>query len=373
VRRTIALLLLCAGCASSGSRPVVPAQARAPYQPSAPTPHSIEIRLYSSAARAILAALAKPAYDSADAAALLAIPAVRLAIQDANRSADIFDRDLAAAFSEQPSTAVFDFRSIRADRDRWNTLLDSVTAQESELVNKEEQNAAVLLPHDRPVSLQLQVLLSFGLAGLADHILVPGSDGSYFMIVDVARALESSTEPMENQLARLSRLIAGGAFRQAWEVYRQGSPAWQQPDPQLGPVEPLLRAVAESGPVALFSVDENFFPLSVWLKEPMNRTLSDMNRMADILSDPHAELDRRMEMTTAMRRPEFSRRVAGPGGAFLADAIIQAEGLPAFRTALAGGPRTFFQAYDRVSKSSRDLVPLSKTIAERLNGAAEPR
>jgi hypothetical protein len=296
---------------------------------------------------------------------------VRLSIQDSGRPADIFERDLAAAFAEEASTAVFEFRSIRAERDRWTALIETITSADS-LIRKAEQSAAALLPEDRPISLELQVFLSFGLAGLADHILVRTSDGRHAMIVDVARALQSTTEPPESQRARLSRLIAGGAYREAWAAYRDASPAWQRPDPQLGQLEPLLRAVAESGPVALFSVDENFFPLSVWLKDPMNRTIGDMNRMADILADPETDLDRRMEMTAEIQRPEFSRRLAGPAGAFLSDAVVQAEGLPAFRVALAGGPRTFFQAYDRVSRASRDLVALSKTIQERLRLPTEP-
>jgi hypothetical protein len=369
VRRALILAAVfsAVGCASTPSGDIVPAQAKVPYVSPAPSPHNLEIRVDSRAAREILAALSRPAYDSAAAAALQALPAVRLAIQDASRNAEIFERDFAAAFGEEAKAAVFDFRGVRADRERWTKLLETISSGEADLVRRAAESAATLLPDDRPISLQLQVLLSFGLAGLADHVLVPATEGRYVMIVDLARALgDSTSEPPENQRSRLSRLIAGGAHRQAWSVYREASPAWQKPDPRLGQIEPLLRVVAEAGPVALFSVDENFFPLSVWLKEPMKRNIGELNRMAELLSDPETDLDHRMNMTAEIRRPDFSRRLGGPAGAFLSDVIIQAEGMPAFRKALAAGPRAFFAAYDRAAESQRDLVELSRVIQERV-------
>jgi hypothetical protein len=127
-----------------------------------------------------------------------------------------------------------------------------------------------------------------------------------------------------------------------------------------------LRAVAEAGPPAIFTVDESFFPLTVWLKEPMKRSLSELNRLAERVAASEKELEQRVELTAEIRRPEFARRLAGPAGAFLADAIIQAEGLEAYRTALAGGPRAFFQAYDRVARERRDLISLADVIRDRL-------
>ena len=82
----------------------------------------------------------------------------------------------------------------------------------------------------------------------------------------VARARGSRRRPPAEQIEHLSRLMAGEAYQRAWAEYRGASPAWQKHDAALGQLEPLLRAVAEAGPVALYTVDENFFPLSVWLK-----------------------------------------------------------------------------------------------------------
>jgi hypothetical protein len=65
--------------------------------------------------------------------------------------------------------------------------------------------------------------------------------------------------------------------------------------------------------------------------------------------------------------------VAAPAGAFLADGIVQTLGLDAYRTALAGGPRMFFEAYDRAAaQKGRALIPLAKVIRDDLAAAPIP-
>jgi hypothetical protein len=183
--------------------------------------------------------------------------------------------------------------------------------------------------------------------------------------------VESSTPA--DQIKHLSRMMASEAYQRAWAQYRSQSPAWQKRDPTLGQLQPLMRIVAEAGPVALYSVDENFFPLSVWLKEPMKSSLDELNRTADRLMSSEGDLDTRMTLAAEIRKPEFAARVAGPAGAFLADGIIQGLGLDAYRTALAGGPRAFFEAYDRAGeKKGRELIPLAKVFRTRLAATTPP-
>jgi len=374
IRRAACLLVAasCAGCSASapGPPPAPPAASRAPYDAPPAGRHSIEIRVDSRAARDILAALSRPRYESSDAKLLRDLPAVRLAVQDSGRSLETFERDLAAAFDEETGSVVFDFRSIRGARTRWDTFLAALSSREAELARMGAERSAALLPSDRPVAVRMRVLLSFGLAGLADHLVVMAPEGNELMIVDLSRALgESESETVENQMSRVARLVAGETYRQAWAAYRSTSPNWMRPDPALGQVEPLLRVVAEAGPVALFHVDENFFPLSVWLKDAMKRSLAQLNRTAERLVESEADLERRVELVTEIRRPEFAQRLAGPAGAFLCDGIIQISGLEAFRSALAAGPRAFFTAYEEAQQRSRDLVPLSAAIRDRLGAA----
>ena len=369
--KTSAILLILAfsaACASAPPGKASPAAAaRAAYDAPPAAPHGIDVQIDARAAREILESLSRPRYDPQDARLLEDLPAVRLTIQDSTRSNDIFERDFAAAFEENTRASVFDFRTIRKERDRWKVLLDAVVSREKDLVRLASQRAAGLLPGDRPVNARVRVYLSFGLAGLADHLVLPSTEGEDRMVVDLARALgESLGEPLESQVSRLARLVGGEAFRQAWAIYRRDNPAWGRPPPQTVPIDLLMRAVAEAGPAAVFSVDESFFPLSVWLKAPMKRSIDELNRRAERFAQAQDNLEARVELTTELRRPEFMRQLAGPAGAFLTDAIIQTAGLEALRAALQKGPKAFFQAYDQACESDRSLIPLSHVLRDRL-------
>jgi hypothetical protein len=171
-------------------------------------------------------------------------------------------------------------------------------------------------------------------------VSVPESGGADWSVVaDLSRLLaDAPTSQAADQVKHLLQFMAAEAYQRAWAEYRTGSPAWQKRDPSLGQLEPLLRRVAEAGPVAIFSVDENFFPLAVWLKQPMKDDLDELNRVADRLTSAGGDLDARVAIASEIQRPDFTSSVAGPAGAFLADGIAQALGLEAYRAALSGGP-----------------------------------
>lgn len=363
------------GCASTGPGPTRPAATtaapRAPYKSPPAGKHAIEIQVDSRAAEELVAFLSLPEFRADPAKAIVELPAVRLAIQDSGRTLETFERDLAAVFDEEERSAVFDLKSVRAGRARWAKLLADLAPRRPELARLAAERAAALLPGDRAISTRLRVFLSFGLAGLADHLVVIAPDGNEAMIVDLARALgDSEGETVENQIERVARLVAGEAFRQAWRSYRAQSPSWTRRDASIGQLDDLFRLVTEQGPVALFHVDANFFPLSVWLKEPMKRAVAELNRFAERIVEAEKEIEERMAVAGDLKRPEFAQRIAGPAGAFLCDGIIQTLGIDAFRAALAGGPTAFFAAYDQASQKSRDLVPLSPAIRSRIANAA---
>jgi hypothetical protein len=371
-----ALLLAAAGCATAPLAPPVKASgSRAPYDFPAAATGEIKIVLDLRAARSILALLARDRFNPADAKLLQSLPAVRFAIRDSNRPPETFERDLAAAFDEQSRIAVFDFRKVREERSRWEALLATISAHEAELTARSADRAAALLPADYAASVTVPIALTFGLSGRADHIVVVSAEEPEAVtVVDLARALsdDQASTPSE-QVQHLSRLMASQAYQRAWIVYRQSSPAWQKRDPQLEQLEPLLRSVAEAGPVALYGVDENFFPLALWLKDRMKASLDELNRIADQLVSTEGDLDQRVALAAEIRRPDFAARVAGPAGAFLADGIIQTLGLDAYRDALSAGPLAFFQAYDRsAQQKGRERIPLAKVIRDRLAPAAAP-
>ncbi len=366
---SLLLLAIATACSSaSASRAAATAVSpRAPYDAPAAAAHAIEIQIDARAAREILESLSRPRFDPTDAKLLEDLPAVRLTIQDSTRGPDVFERDMAAAFDEKSRTAVFDFRTIRQERDRWGALLSGIVSREKDLVRLATLRASALLPGDRPVTARVRVYFSFGLSGLADHLVLADGQGQDTMVIDLARALgESQGEPLESQLSRLSRLIAGEGFRQAWIVYRRGNPAWAKGRGDTAPLDQFLLLVAEAAPAAVFGVDENFFPLSVWLKAPMKRALDDMNRHAERFAQARDSLEARVELTGELRRPEFGRQVAGPAGAFLADAVIQTSGLDVLRAALQKGPHGLFEAYEKACQSDKSLIPLARVVRERL-------
>jgi hypothetical protein len=86
------------------------------------------------------------------------------------------------------------------------------------------------------------------------------------------------------------------------------------------------------------------------------------------------DLDERLRLAASVRRPEFAAQIAGPAGAFMADAIFQTLGVDAYRAALAGGPRAYFEAYDRaVAMRGKQLIPVAQGIRDRLAGLPPPK
>ncbi len=375
VRMAVAVaVFLVAGCATAPlPGPPPGSSARAPYDAPPSAKDDITIALDDYAARSLLALLSKDHFDPVEAKLLEVLPAVKVAIRESNRPPETFERDLAAAFDEQARITMFDFRKIRDDRSRWNAFLSALSAKQDEVTRKAAARAAALLPADIAVSVTTPISLTFGLPGRADHVLATGENGERMTVIDLARALaEEETAGPPEQLEHFSRMLASEAYQRAWAAYRATSAPWQKHDLGLKQLEPLLREVAESGPVALYGVDQNFFPLSTWLKDRMTASLDELNRVAERLVSTEGDLDQRVSLSAEVRRPDFVARVAAPAGAFLADGIIQTLGLEAYRTALAAGPRAFFEAYEKAAQQrGKQLIPLSKTIRDTLAAAGK--
>src|SRR5262249_57954075 len=105
-----------------------------------------------------------------------------------SKDASVFERDFNAAFQSETQASVFDFRSIREKRERWEGFVDGVLARQGELVLLSQRRAAALLPADHPSIARLVVNLSFALPGLEDHLVIRSAEGPDRMVIDFARA-----------------------------------------------------------------------------------------------------------------------------------------------------------------------------------------
>jgi hypothetical protein len=370
------LLLFVASCASAppAGRTATPgAPGSAPFSAPPAAAHEIHVSVDTRAAQEILGSLSRSRFDMTDVKILEDMLPIKLTIQDSGRPADVFQHDFMAAWDPETRTAVFDFAFIRREKEKWNVVLAAVSSGREEIERQSAARAAALLPGDRTISAKLAVFVTFGVAGLADHLVTTTPDGTPALIVDLARVLgEGEGGPPSNQITRLVRLISGSAYQQAWSVYRQGSTAWKRAMPALGPLDPFVRVVAEVGPVSIFGIEDSFFPLSTWLSQPMQRAINELNRMGERLVESEGDLDVRIMLASEVKKPDFARRVGGPAGAYMEDGIIQVFGLDVLRGTLAAGPLAFFQQYARATKQDKNLPMLSKVIEDRLAAAATP-
>ena len=324
--RLLPLVLILAGCTTApppGSTPVPGGASRAPYD-SPRFAGNGHAHARPAAAREILALLSRPRFDPEAAKSLADLPAVKAAIRESNRSAEVFQTDLAAAFDDQARIAVFDFRGLRENAARWADLLAMIAAREAELTKLASDRVRALLPPDVPVSVIEPIYLTFGLPGRADHLVVPSGEGAdWYVVIDMARALsDAQSSPPSEQIKHLSRLMASEGYQRAWAEYRAASPAWQKRDTAFGQLEPLMRQTAQAGPVALYSVDENFFRCRSGSRRGCGRG-STSSTAPPTGSFRRRGISIRASPSPPRSGPEFTARVAAPAGAFLADGIIQ--------------------------------------------------
>src|SRR5207247_3091699 len=194
MRRSFLLLLLAVATAcssaSSGRTPAPAAVSRAPFDAPPAAAHAVEIEIDSRAAREILESLSRPRFEPTDARLLQDLPAVHLTVQDSKREPEVFERDMAAAFEEKSRATVFDFWTIRQERDRWRALLSAIASREKELARMARQRASALLPGDRAVSGRVRVHLSCDISELAAHHDYPDANREDTRDYDLTTPLE---------------------------------------------------------------------------------------------------------------------------------------------------------------------------------------
>jgi hypothetical protein len=369
VRGGVAVALLAAAAAlpaRSSPKTETSVFGNAPYDAPPAARGRIRIHFDFSAADQILEAVSSAKFDPVAAGQLQANSAIAAAIQSSGKPAAEFAHDLEGTFEADSRPQTFDLRSIRIDRNRWKIAVEGLKLEAEKLAVRSGDRAETLLPADVPFELTSEIEITFALPGLEDHLVLRDGERRLRVVVDLARAITLSSEGIAAERAdSLSRLAAGETFRAAWDLYRKSTEAWQKPNPG-NPVDVLSRAVCSVGPVALFAFDRNFFPLGVWLREPMIRALDAFNQEGRALLDPKTELDKRAELISSLRRGGLRPDPALSAGAFLADGVYQNLGADGLRKALAGGPQGLLEAYNAVAGKKSGLPPFAEPIQKQL-------
>lgn len=333
--------------------------AGAPYDATPAKTGRISITVDFSAAEQILEALSRDKLKPGDASTLQALSAVRRQIAESGKGNEVWSQDLAGAFLPDSRPETFDFRSIRIDKDRWAVALAALVPEKEKIARQAASRVEALLPPDGALEFSARIELTFAVAGIEDHVLFPEGDRRLVLLVDLGHALaENASTPKDEAEETLSRLAAAETFRGAWEAYRRTAPGWQKLS--TSPLDPLERAVATVAPIALFSYDRSFFPLSRWIHDDMIHAIDALNQQIAALADPKTKLATRSDILAALRRPGLRADPAVVAGAFLADGIYQTLGARALLDALAAGPEGIFAAYARASADRKSgLLPLS--------------
>ena len=368
MKRRIAIALFCAAALPAAGAPKGEKGAfgNAPYDAPPPTKGRIRVRFDFSGAEQILEAVSAPKFDAVAAAQIATNPAIAAAIRTSGRPEAEFAHDLEGTFETESRPQTFDLRSIRLDRERWKIALAGLKLEAEKLAARSGERAETMIPGDVPIELSSTIEITFALPGLEDHLVLRDGQHRVRVIVDLARAVTLSSESAtEERSDSLSRLAAGETFRAAWDLYRQSSPAWQKPGAG-NPIDLLARAVSSVAPVALFAFDHNFYPLGVWLREPMMHAVDSLNQEGRTLLDPKTELDKRAELLSSLRRGGLRPDPALGAGAFLADGVYQNLGADGLRQALSAGPQGLLVAYNSVAGKKSGLPPLSEPIQKQL-------
>ena len=177
--------------------------------------------------------------------------------------------------TRRPAITVFDFRTIRQDRDRWGELLDVISGRERGARRAHVRPRARAAPRGPARVREAHGLHSRSVcAGRADHIAVPAPEGSgWSVVVDLSRALADVAVVAADRagLAPLAPDGRGGLSARLGGVpggQSRLAAAARQPRPARAPAAPRSPRRGRSRSTAWTRTS---FRSSIWLKQSMQR------------------------------------------------------------------------------------------------------
>lgn len=348
--------------AEEGSKP---AASGPPFDISSSTPHRIAMNLDTALARDFLTVVSGSPDAPGALRRLRASEPLEAGLELEKVPAEQFFGRLAASAAGSPDPL---FAAIAANASLYGDWLSSFETQGPLLARATGLRIASLLPARPAVTAEIVILPVFGLARFKDMEAIPDGERLYFL-VDLERLADTSKGSAVPREALLGVLRNGASS--AWKILfdrgARGTPPWSAKAPE--PLDAFLSRTVSDGTATLFLFADEFFPLSAFLEEPVARSFTAWNQIAEALLDEKRQSQGKKAANEAVRTDDFWKRHAAVVGAQMADAIIRTSGRGAFLDALAKGPGPVAALYITACKE-KTYPPFSKPVRKHLEEKA---
>lgn len=333
-----------------------------PFDLEAKTPHEIVFTIDAAPARDVLRLLTGAPEPTAALRRLKASVHAVQAIRAQELSPDDYYGKLVSAVAGTPDPL---FTSFKTRSPYFASLLDEMEGEGPALAAVEARRVASILPTGTPVKARVVLVPFFAISGFAEIAAVRG-DGEMVLAADLPRLVGdvATAPPPREILLKLLRGASAEAWRTLFDANVRKAPTWPESEKALDFDALLARTVAE-GPGTLFSVPDDFFPLSPLLEEPIARDFGRWNRAAEILLEGKLKETQRQDMLQKAGKGDFWQRYPAIVGAQMTDGLLRLAGREKFLAALAAGPRAVASLYVEATKG-KGYPEFSKAVKKAL-------
>lgn len=363
----VAALLAAAPVLTAAEEIPAPTKLAAPFDMKAPTPHRISMAVDTTIARDILTVLSGREEAPAALRRLRSSSPLSVAFESERVKADQFFGKLASAAAGSPDPL---FEKVALNAKTYGDWLNKFDEDGVLLARATGLRIASLLPAKPEITSEVLVIPVFGLARFAEVDAVSEGDRIYFL-VDLERvALDARTGMLPREaLLKVLRSTASSAWKTYFDRGARSSTVWSSPT--ASPFDTFLASTISEGPATLFLFPDEFFPLSTFLEEPINRSFEKWNSTAEVLLDGKKDEKARKAVLENQKPDDFWGRHTGIVGAQITEGLLRHDGRTAFLEALALGPRAVATLYSATAKKAK-LPVFAKPVRKYLEEPPRP-
>jgi hypothetical protein len=332
-----------------------------PFDLAAPTPHRLSFTFDTAPARDVLALLGGAPDAPATLRHLKASANATAAIRAEGLSPDDFYGRLVSTIAGTPDPLL---KTFVAKIPYFTRVLDAIETDGTPGAVLEGRRIASLLPTGTPVTESFVVVPFLGVSGFAEVATVRDGD-RLVLSADLPRLTgDLASAPMPREVVlKLLRAASAEGWRTLFDAHVRKAPAW--PDEKTADFDTLLARTIAEGPMTLFLIPDDFFPIVPLLEEPIVRAYARWNRAADVLLEGKKKESERQELLLNAGKGDFWSHYPAIVGVQMTDALLRLAGREKYLSALAGGPRAVVSLYLEVTKGKR-LPELSKSARKAL-------